>query len=80
MSVMCRSSMINCVSLSIESLLVAFVDASLSAGTAKGNIGLLLDLGVERVERLRHVVVEGAGLSVVLARNGNDGADLLGLN
>ena len=80
MSAMCRSSMINCGSLSIESLLVAFVDASLSAGTAKGDEGLLLDLGVERVERLRHVVVEGAGLSVVLASNGNDGADLLGLN
>jgi hypothetical protein len=80
MSAMYRSSMINCGSLSILSLLVAFVDASLCAGTAKGDEGLLLDLGVERVERLRHVVVEGAGLSVVLARNGNDGADLLGLN
>jgi hypothetical protein len=77
---MCRSSMINCGILSIESLLVAFVDASLSAGPAECDKCLLLDLGVERVERLRHVVVEGAGLSVVLARNGNDGADLLGLN
>ena len=56
------------------------MDASLCAGPTEGDKSLLLDLGVERVERLRHVVVESAWLSVVLTSNGNNGADLLGLN
>lgn len=54
------------------------MDAPLGSGATEGDVGLLLDLGVEREEGLRHVVVEGARLTVVLGRDRDKGADLLG--
>lgn len=40
-------------------------------------VGLLVDLGVERVEGLRHVIVEGAWVSVMLDCNGDESSHLL---
>ena len=62
-----------------SSLLVVCVHASLRALTSKGDVGLLVDLGVQGVERLGHVVVEAAWQSVVLAGNRHYRADFLGL-
>ena len=63
-----------------SSLLVVCVHASLRALTSKGDVGLLVDLGVQGVERLGHVVVEAAWQSVVLAGNRHYRADFLGIH
>lgn len=56
------------------------MDASLGARATEGDKGLLLDLGIEGVESLGHVVVKGTWLSVVLTGNRDNSTDLLWLN